>query len=276
MDDKAIVGRLLAIPMIESQAADRTCWRVIRVPRGSLVIRKPGHGRGFIRACAPSRGACWSAVQVLQDTEPPECTRAAAGHNLHRRNNLETGWQHQLRALLVADAAGYSQRVAADVRAAICALDAARQVFRRRIEQHSGRVVDTAGDSVLAVFETISGALEAALTIQRELQTVHPEGREARPMWFRIGTHLGDVIEKPDGSVYGNSVNVAARLQAMAAPGDILASDAVRSAVRDSATCSFDDWGRHCMRNFAEPIQVYRVCTPAMRPAARPAMVTVS
>ena len=122
--------------------------------------------------------------------------------------------KQRLAAILAADAAGYSRAMAADERATVAALDACRAVFRRQIEAHHGRIVDTAGDSVLALLETASGAVQAALAIQAELRG------ELR---FRIGVHLGEVLEKPDGSVYGDGVNVAARLQALASPGEVAA-----------------------------------------------------
>ncbi len=99
--------------------------------------------------------------------------------------------------------------MAADEHATIVALDAARAVFRTQIEANRGRVVDMAGDSVLAVFETAAGATTAALAIQRELEAAASNVPDDRRMRFRIGVHFGDVIEKPDGSIYGDGVNIA-------------------------------------------------------------------
>ena len=90
-----------------------------------------------------------------------------------------------------------------DEGATVVALDAARRVFKTQIESRQGRVIDMAGDSVLAVFETASGAVEAALAIQRELDAASRDIPEDRRMHFRMGLHLGDVIEKQDGTVYG-------------------------------------------------------------------------
>ena len=107
----------------------------------------------------------------------------------------------KLSAILAADVAGFSRLMAADERATMAALDAARMVFGTQIDAHQGRVIDMAGDSVLAVFETATGAVSAALAIQQSLSV----GAEATPpdrrMQFRIGVHLGDVIEKADGTV---------------------------------------------------------------------------
>jgi len=124
----------------------------------------------------------------------------------------DTGLQHRLAAILAADAAGYSRLMAGDDRATVAALDAARAVFRAHIEAQQGRVIDMAGDSVLAVFGTAAGAVTAALAIQLELNTLADAEPADRRMRFRIGAHLGDVIEKADGTVYGDGVNIAARL----------------------------------------------------------------
>ena len=133
----------------------------------------------------------------------------------------------------------------------LAALDAARAVFKQQIELNQGRVVDMAGDSVLAVFDTASGAVTAALGAQRLL--------EDGPLRFRIGVHLGDVIEKADGTIYGDGVNIAARLQALAAAGGITVSDAVRGSVKSRVGASFDDQGEQQVKNMPEPIRAYRV-----------------
>ena len=112
-----------------------------------------------------------------------------------------TDLKQRLVVILAADAAGYSRLMSLDERATVAALDTARAVFRQRIELNRGRVIDMAGDSVLAVFETATGAVSAALAIQQELETTVPDIPEDRRMRFRIGVHLGDVIEKMDGTV---------------------------------------------------------------------------
>jgi len=167
--------------------------------------------------------------------------------------------KQRLGAILAADAAGYSRLMSADERATLVALDAARAVFRAQIESNQGRVIDTAGDSVLAVFETASGAVAAALAIQRALHEASRSVTEERRMRFRIGVHLGDVIEKADGTIYGDGVNIAARLQALAEPGGISVSDAVRGSVKSRAGAVFESQGEHTVKNVAEPLRVYRV-----------------
>jgi class 3 adenylate cyclase len=160
-------------------------------------------------------------------------------------------FRQRLAAILSADAEGYSRLMAQDERATLAALDAARAVFRREIDLHHGRVVDMAGDSVLAVFDTATGAVNAALGAQKSLG--------ASALRFRIGVHLGDVIEKADGTIYGDGVNIAARLQALAAAGGVTVSDAVRGSVKSRVGASFDDQGEQQVKNMPEPIRAYRV-----------------
>jgi len=171
--------------------------------------------------------------------------------------------KQRLAAILAADAAGYSRLMAADERATVAALDAARAVFRRQIEASQGRVIDMAGDSVLAVFETATGAVSAALAIQHEVNSLTTEIAEERRMRFRIGVHLGDVIEKADGTIYGDGVNIAARLEGLAEPGGIAVSDSLRNAVRGKVGARFDDLGEQAVKNIAEPVRAYRVRTDA-------------
>ena len=167
--------------------------------------------------------------------------------------------KQRLAAILAADAAGYSRLMSQDERATVEALDAARQVFRTHIESNRGRVIDMAGDSVLAVFETATGAVAAALAVQRELATAIVDIPENRRMRFRIGVHLGDVIEKSDGTIYGDGVNIAARLEGLADPGGITISDAVRGAVKGKIPASFVDQGEQTVKNIADPVRAYSV-----------------
>jgi adenylate cyclase len=175
--------------------------------------------------------------------------------------------------------------MAADERSTVAALDAARAVFRGRIEANQGRLIDTAGDSVLAVFETAIGAVNAALTIQETLSTADSTVAEDRRMRFRIGVHLGDVIEKADGTVYGDGVNIAARLEGMAEPGGITVSEAVHGLLRGKVSANFEDQGEQRLKNIPEPMRVYHMRafgaateapTSVVAPATKRTAVTVS
>jgi len=167
--------------------------------------------------------------------------------------------RQRLAAILAADAAGYSRLMAGDERATVAVLDAARAVFREQIESNQGRVIDMAGDSVLAAFETAAGAVAAALAIQRALELSARGSPEPRRMRFRIGVHMGDIVEKADGTIYGDGVNIAARLEGLADPGGITVSDSVRSAVRNKVGAEFDDLGEQTVKNIAEPVRAFRV-----------------
>jgi adenylate cyclase len=169
------------------------------------------------------------------------------------------GSKETLAAILAADAHGYSRLMDADPRATVAALDAAREVFRRHIDAQHGRLVDTAGDSVLAVFGTAVGAAAAALAVQSDLGAAQEQVPDEKRLRFRIGLHLGDVIEKADGSAYGGGINVAARLQALAEPGGIAASDAIRGAVKGRVPAGFADLGEQAVKNIAEPVRAYRL-----------------
>jgi adenylate cyclase len=175
--------------------------------------------------------------------------------------------KQRLAAILAADVAGYSRLMAADERATVQSLDAARALFRGRIEANQGRVIDMAGDSVLAVFETAAGAVLAALDVQRQIESLLGDVPEDRRMRFRVGVHLGDVIEKGDGSIYGDGVNIAARLEGLALPGGITVSDAVECAVRNKVSARFVDQGEQAVKNISHPVRAFRVQATAPTPS---------
>ena len=196
-----------------------------------------------------------------------------AGHltetNLAQQDGTCT--RQRLAAILAADAAGYSRLMASDEQSTMVALDAAREVFREQIESHHGRVIDMAGDSVLAVFGTATGAVSAALGVQQRLEALAEGVSADRRMRFRIGVHMGDVFEKPDGTVYGDGVNIAARLEGLALPGGVTVSDAVRGAVRHRVAAEFEDLGEQQVKNISDPVRAYRVlaATNAGEPSVR-------
>ena len=173
--------------------------------------------------------------------------------------------KQRLAAILAADVAGYSRLMARDERATVAALDAARGVFRAQIEASQGRVIDMAGDSVLAVFETAIGAVSAALAVQHDLGASSSPVAEDRRMRFRIGVHLGDVIEKGDGTIYGDGVNIAARLEGLADPGGIMVSESIHVAVRGKVMASFVDQGEQQLKNITLPMGSWKTSSPLSR-----------
>ena len=166
--------------------------------------------------------------------------------------------EQKLAAILAADAVGYSALMGDDERATVATLDACRRVFRTHVVAQNGRVVDTAGDSVLAVFPSTIGAVRAAIAIQDELKSRNENLSEERRMRFRIGVNLGDVIEKNDGTVYGDGVNIAARLESLAEPGGLNISGTTFDHVDGKLDIGFEYLGEKNVKNIARPVRVYR------------------
>ncbi len=182
------------------------------------------------------------------------------------------GVRQKLAAILAADVAGYSRLMADDERATIATLDAYRAVFQEQIESHGGRVVDMAGDSVLALFDSATGAVEAAVAVQAALAEKNADLPDARRMQFRIGVNSGDIQEKSDGTIYGDGVNVAARLESLATPGGVMISESAHMHVRTRLEVGFEDAGAHTVKNIAEPVRAYWVVqagAPAPRQSSR-------
>ncbi len=177
----------------------------------------------------------------------------------------------KLSAILSADAAGYSRLMADDEAETLRVLNEFRDLFRKRIEGHGGRLIDTAGDSVLAEFPSAVEAVDCANEIQHELAKRNAQLAEHRRMQFRIGINLGDVIEQEDGTIYGDGVNVAARLQALAEPGGICISGTAFDQVEGKLPLQFKFIGEQQVKNIAKPVRAYRIAlTSAVSPAASP------
>ena len=186
----------------------------------------------------------------------------------------------RLAAVLVADAVGYSRLMSHDTERTVRTLDAARAVFKAQVHFHHGRVIDMAGDSIMAVFETAIGAMDAATTAQRQIAASNQGLPPERVMLFRVGVNMGDLIEKPDGTAYGDGINIAARLEKLAAPGEIVISDAIYAAVRGKLPLMFTDHGEHLVKNIEYPVRCYKVqthgATSAMGEQAAPSTPTAA
>jgi len=151
--------------------------------------------------------------------------------------------QRKLAAILAADVAGYSRLMADDDRATVRTITEYREVFSERVATHKGRIVDTAGDSVLATFDSVVEAVQAAVDVQRELAERNEQLPDHRRMRFRIGVNLGDIIVREDGTVYGDGVNVAARLESLSEPGGVMVSESAHMQVEGKLGLTLIDAG---------------------------------
>jgi len=146
-----------------------------------------------------------------------------------------------------------------DEEATIAALGRARAVFREHVQGHDGRVVDTAGDSVLSVFESVIEAVRTALAVQETLAARNADVPEDRRMQFRIGVHFGDIVEQDDGTIYGDGVNIAARLESLAEPGGLTVSGTVHEHIEGKLGVGLADLGEQEVKNIARPVRAWRV-----------------
>jgi len=163
----------------------------------------------------------------------------------------------RLAAILAADVAGYSRLMGMDEDGTHERLKAhLRQLVEPKIEEHQGRVVKNTGDGLLAEFPSVVDAVRCAAEVQRGMIDREPMVSDERRIRFRIGVNLGDVIVE-DGDIFGDGVNVAARLEALAEPGGICVSGTVRDQVRDRLPYALDDMGEQSVKNIARPVRVY-------------------
>jgi TolB-like protein/class 3 adenylate cyclase len=180
----------------------------------------------------------------------------------------------RLAAILAVDVAGYSRLMGADEEGTHERLKShLRELVDPKIEEHRGRIVKNTGDGLLAEFPSVVDGVRCAVEIQRGMIEREPDLPEGRRIRFRIGINLGDVIVE-EHDIFGDGVNVAARLEALAEPGGICVSQMVRDQVRDKLDYAFDDMGEQQVKNIARPVRVYRVQHRAFRiehslPAAR-------
>jgi len=163
----------------------------------------------------------------------------------------------RLAAILAADVAGYSRLMGADEEGTLERLKAhRRQLIDPKIAKHRGRIVKTTGDGLLAEFPSVVDAVRCAAEVQRGMLDREPELPDDRLIKFRIGINLGDVIVEDD-DIFGDGVNVAARLEALAEPGGICVSGMVHDQIRDKLPYLFADRGEQSVKNIARPVRVY-------------------
>src|SRR5215470_4730434 len=178
----------------------------------------------------------------------------------------------RLAAVLAADVAGYSRLMSHDEEGTLSRLKAhLGELVEPHVGAHRGRIVKRTGDGLLVDFPSAVEAVRCAVAIQIGMAERNRATREDKRIEFRIGINLGDVILEGD-DIYGDGVNLAARLEALAEPGAVFVSNTVYDQVRDRLPLSFEDLGEKRVKNIARPLQVYRVrpageASPAVAPA---------
>ncbi len=166
--------------------------------------------------------------------------------------------ERRLAAILAADVEGYSRLMHGDEEATMATLSARRAVVDELIGQHRGRIANTAGDSVLAEFASVLDAVRCAIEIQAALLRANEDEPEGRRMRFRIGVNVGDVMVKNE-DIFGDGVNVAARLEGLVKGGEICVSRGVHDHLRHRGGMVFDDLGEQLVKNITHPIRAFRL-----------------
>ena len=180
--------------------------------------------------------------------------------------------QRRLAAILAADITGYSRLMGQDEAATVRDLKAHQAVVLPMVAEHDGSIIDTAGDGILAQFSSVVRAVECAIAIQRIMTERNLDVPEDRRMRFRIGVNLGDIID--DGTrLYGDGVNIAARIESLCDPGGVFLSWAAAEQVRDKLPIQLESRGSHAVKNIARPIEVFRVLAEAHGPVRAEARV---
>src|SRR5215831_14121892 len=179
--------------------------------------------------------------------------------------------ERRLAAIFAADVAGYSRLIGADEEGTLERLRAhRRELIDPKIAEHQGRIVKTTGDGVLVEFASPVKAVRCAIEVQHGMVDRNAALPEQQRILFRIGINLGDVVVE-DGDIYGDGVNVAARLEGIAEPGAVYISRAVRDFVNDQTEVALEDLGEKPLKNIAKPVRVFRIAAPDRAVAAPPA-----
>jgi adenylate cyclase len=199
-------------------------------------------------------------MSQLAVTDADEVRRLAiAGRPAQGRNPGRVTAIRRLAAILAADVAGYSRLMGADEDGTHETLKThLAELLNPCIAEHRGRVVKNTGDGFLAEFQSVVDAVRYAVEVQRGMAARELKTPEEQRIRFRMGINLGDVIVE-ENDIFGDGVNVAARLEALAEPGGICVSRVVRDQVRDRLSCAFEDLGEQQVKNIARPLRVYRI-----------------
>ena len=170
----------------------------------------------------------------------------------------EEGFKRKLTAILSADVEGYSRLMGEDEEATVRTLTAYREVLTTLIQQHNGKVLDSPGDNLLAEFASVVDAVQCAVAVQKEIKTRNVGLPDNRRMQFRIGINLGDVIQEKE-RIYGDGVNIAARLEGLSDPGGICISKTAFDHIESKLPYGYEFLGDQTVKNIAKPVGAYRV-----------------
>jgi adenylate cyclase len=170
----------------------------------------------------------------------------------------QEGFKRKLTAILSADVEGYSRLMGDDEEATVRTLTSYREVLTTLVQQHNGKVLDSPGDNLLAEFVSVVDAVHCGVAVQKEIKARNDELPESRKMQFRIGINLGDVIEEAD-RIYGDGVNIAARLEGLADPGGICISKTAFDHIESKLPYGYDFIGDQTVKNIAKPVGAYRI-----------------
>jgi adenylate cyclase len=169
-------------------------------------------------------------------------------------------FKRKLTAILSADVKGYSRLMGEDEEATVHTITAHRKVITSVIQKYRGRVVDSPGDNILAEFASVVDAVQSAVEIQEVIKAKNAELPDERKMEFRIGINLGDVIQEGE-RIYGDGVNIAARLEGLADPGGICISGSAHEQIENKLALGYEYIGEHNVKNIIKPVRVYKVPT---------------
>ena len=170
----------------------------------------------------------------------------------------DEGFKRKLTAILSADVEGYSRLMGEDEEATVRTLTTYREVMTTLIQQHNGNILDSTGDNLLAEFVSVVDAVQCAVAVQKEINARNTEIPENRKMQFRIGINLGDVIQEEE-RIYGDGVNIAARLEGLANPGGICISKTAFDQIETKLPYGYEFLGDKTVKNIVKPVGAYRV-----------------
>jgi TolB-like protein/class 3 adenylate cyclase/Tfp pilus assembly protein PilF len=175
------------------------------------------------------------------------------------------GFKRKLTAILSADVVGYSRLMGENEEVTIRSIKTNRKLIASLTEKHNGRVVDSPGDNLLAEFNSVIDAVRCAVEVQEEISERNVETLESQKMEYRIGINIGDVVEE-EGRIYGDGVNITARLESLAEPGGICISGLVYSHIKNKLKLEYEYLGKQTVKNISEPVPLYRILSLSKAP----------